>query len=249
MSEQNVQVQFLGSGDAFGSGGRFQTCILVRSAQGNCLVDCGASSLIAIKQAGVDPNEIDTMVISHLHGDHFGGIPFFILDAQLISKRTNPLSIAGPPGIRERIRSAMENLFPGSSEIKQRFSLSFIEIHPDSIEELGPFSTAVFPVAHFSGALAYAIRMEVEGRTIVYSGDTEWTESLVEASSNADLFICEAYYFDKTMKYHLDYQSLLAHREQLTCKRIILTHMSRDMLSQIEKVAIETAHDGMVLTF
>jgi len=248
MSDRQVRVQFLGSGDAFGSGGRFQTCILVRGAATSCLIDCGTSSLIAMKRAGLDPNEIDVIVVSHLHGDHFGGIPFFILDAQLASRRTTPLSIAGPPGIRERVRAAMEILFPGSSDVKQRFTLSFTELVATSREQVGHIWVTAFPVIHFSGAPPYALRTEVEGRVIVYSGDTEWTESLIEAAENADLFICEAYFFDKAMKFHLDYRNLLSHRERFSCRRLLLTHMSEDILAQLEQVEIETANDGMVVT-
>ena len=81
-----VRVQFLGSGDAFGSGGRFQACIHVHAPYTNLLLDCGASSVIAMKRFGVAPNDIDAILISHVHGDHFGGIPFFILDAQFLSR-------------------------------------------------------------------------------------------------------------------------------------------------------------------
>ena len=73
-----MRLQFLGSGDAFGSGGRFNTCMLVESEFGAFLIDCGASSLIAMRKYGIDPNRIDTVFISHLHGDHFGGLPFLI---------------------------------------------------------------------------------------------------------------------------------------------------------------------------
>ncbi len=111
-----IQVQFLGSGDAFGSGGRLQTCILVKAASNTFLVDCGATALTAMRRFGTNPNAIDLILPTHLHGDHFGGIPFFVLDAQLISKRTNPLLIAGPPFTRERITAAMEVFFPGSSQ-------------------------------------------------------------------------------------------------------------------------------------
>jgi ribonuclease BN (tRNA processing enzyme) len=80
---EEVSVQFLGSGDAFGSGGRFQTCIYVWSDATHLLIDCGASSLVAMKRFGVDPLLVDTILLSHLHGDHFGGVPFFIMDAHL----------------------------------------------------------------------------------------------------------------------------------------------------------------------
>ncbi|MGD8765925.1 MAG: MBL fold metallo-hydrolase, partial [Desulfobacteraceae bacterium] len=96
-----VSVRFLGSGDAFGSGGRLQTCIYVKSEAAKFLIDCGASSLISMKQYGVSLLDVETILISHLHGDHFAGIPFFILDSQLISHRIDPLIIAGPPGLEE----------------------------------------------------------------------------------------------------------------------------------------------------
>jgi ribonuclease BN (tRNA processing enzyme) len=248
MNDRRVRVHFLGSGDAFGSGGRFQTCILLRSRATSCLIDCGASSLIAMRREGVEPNQIDTILVSHLHGDHFGGIPFFILDAQLASRRTTPLSIAGPPGIRDRVRAAMEVLFPGSSALKQRFPLTFTELDPESRQQFGPISVRAFPVVHPSGAPSYAVRTELEGRVMVYSGDAEWSENLVEASADADLFICEAYFFDKAMKFHLDYQSLLSQRERLSCRRILLTHMSEDMLARLERLEIEAAYDGLVVT-
>src|SRR5262249_33892577 len=87
-------VRFIGSGDAFGSGGRFQTCILLEGNTESALIDCGASSLVALKASGINPSTMGSILITHLHGDHFGGIPFFILDAQF-AKRTQPLIIAG----------------------------------------------------------------------------------------------------------------------------------------------------------
>src|SRR5215472_5951364 len=123
-----MQVTFLGSGDAFGSGGRFNTCFLVEAQQGTFLVDCGASSLVAIRKSGFNPNTIETVFISHLHGDHFGGLPFLILDAQFYSRRTTPLTIVGPSGLRRRLAEAMEAFFPGSSTTKQKFELELHEI-------------------------------------------------------------------------------------------------------------------------
>src|SRR5260370_40306479 len=109
-----LSVQFIGSGDAFGSGGRFQTCLRLAHQAGSLLIDCGASSLIALKRLGVAPDSIDAILLTHLHGAHFGGVPFFVLEAQF-SRRKKPLVIAGPPGVRGRVLQAMEILFPGSS--------------------------------------------------------------------------------------------------------------------------------------
>src|SRR5919107_4584453 len=109
---EEVNVRFLGSGDAFGSGGRFQTCIQVRSGEAHFLIDCGASSLVAMKHFGVDPSLVDIILLTHLHGDHFGGLPFFVLDAQYVSRRKKPLIVAGPPGLEDRVNEAMEALYP-----------------------------------------------------------------------------------------------------------------------------------------
>jgi ribonuclease BN (tRNA processing enzyme) len=248
MRESEVEVHFVGSGDAFGSGGRFQTCISVRCSHDRFLIDCGSSSLIALKRAGIHPLEVSKILITHLHGDHFGGIPLFILDAQLVSKRTDPLQIIGPPGLEERLMSAMEVLFPGSSKVKQKFDIEFIELTERETRKIGDLSVTGFPVAHFSGASSYALRLELAGRIIVYSGDTSWTQSLLDASRAADLFICEAYYFDKRMKFHLDYQSLMSRLTEFDCKRIIVTHMSEDLLSRLEHIELETAEDGMLVS-
>ncbi|MBI5627496.1 MAG: MBL fold metallo-hydrolase [Candidatus Rokubacteria bacterium] len=241
-----VQLQFLGSGDAFGSGGRFQTCLLLQGAEGDCLLDCGASSLIAMRRAGVDPSEIGWVLLTHLHGDHFGGVPFLILDAQF-SRRTRPLVIAGPPGTRARMEAAMEVFFPGSSRVSRRFAIEFLEIAERVASVVGPAIVTPFEVAHVSGAPSYALRVEYGGKIVVYSGDTEWTESLVEAARGADLFVCEAYFFEKKIKYHLDYRTLLEHRSRLGCRRLILTHMSQDMLGRLAESEIESATDGQIV--
>ena len=244
---KKVQIKFLGSGDAFGSGGRFQTCIFIESDDTRLLLDCGASALIAMKQFGVSLLDIDSIFITHLHGDHFGGIPFFILDSQLISRRSEPLLIAGPPGLEERIINAMEINFPGSSKVRQKFKIIFEELSETVPTQLSALKITPFGAVHESGAPSYALRVELSGKTIVYSGDTEWTDSLRKAVDGADLFICETYYYNKKMKNHLNYQTLIDHRSDLNCKRIIATHMSQDMLDRLNSIGLEYAEDGKII--
>src|SRR5262249_26555933 len=130
-------VTFAGSGDAFGSGGRFQACIHLRPGtnQTPVLLDCGATSLTALRQAGLDPGEIGAVFVSHLHGDHFGGLPFLILDGQF-SGRAAPLSIAGPPGTARRLHDAMEIMFPGSATVRRRFDVDVSELTPGATSPL-----------------------------------------------------------------------------------------------------------------
>jgi ribonuclease BN (tRNA processing enzyme) len=243
----SVELQFIGSGDAFGSGGRFQTCLLLRGAGEPLLIDCGASSLIALKRAGADPSEIGWVLLSHLHGDHFGGLPFLILDGQF-SRRARPLMVAGPPGVKTRVEAAMEVLFPGSSRVDRRFATTFVELPERAPTNLGPARVTPFLVEHASGAPSYALRVEYGGKVITYSGDSEWTESLVDAARDVDLFVCEAYSFDRKIRFHLDYRTLSEHLPRIGCRRLILTHMGPDMLGHLREADVEHAEDGQRVT-
>jgi ribonuclease BN (tRNA processing enzyme) len=244
---KKVQVRFLGTGDAFGHGGRLQTCILIQTTRHRILVDFGASAMISLYRFGVDPNSIDIILLTHLHGDHFGGLPFFILDAQLISKRFHPLTIVGPIGSRERIMAAMEVMFPGSSKIKQKFDINIYELEAEQVWDSRGIKVVPYPVIHPSGDPSYALRVECDGRSIAYTGDTEWTEALIPAARGADLLIAEAYFYEKQIKYHLNFKTLMDHMEKLNPKRLIITHMSQDMLDRLEHIEVESAYDGMVV--
>lgn len=234
----------MGSGDAFGSGGRFQACIYVRSDATHLLIDCGTSSLIAMKRFGIETSVIDTILLSHLHGDHFGGLPFFIMEGQYVSNRRKPLIVAGPPGLEARIYEAMEVLYPGSSETPRRFAVKFVELEDGSAAEIEPLTVTPYAVVHPSGAASYALRIALEDKILTYSGDTEWTDALIPATHGADLFVCECYSFQKGIRYHLDYETLTDHRPSLGCRRLVLTHMNDTMLRQIRDLDAEGAEDG-----
>lgn len=245
-----MRLQFLGSGDAFGSGGRFNTCFhLTRAQHGNVLIDCGASSMVAIRKWGVVPNGISTVLVSHLHGDHFGGLPFLLLDAQLVSRRTTPLVIAGPPGLKERLQIIREAMFAGSTAVAPKYGLDVRELALHERAELNGLAVTPYLMKHYSGAPSYALRIEAEDKVLTYSGDTEWVEELIPAGKGADLFICEAYFFDKVMKYHVDYTTLSTHLPQIGAKRTIITHMSAELLARQDEVKLEAASDGLVVDF
>jgi ribonuclease BN (tRNA processing enzyme) len=240
-----LEILFLGTGDAFGSGGRLQPCLQARTGDFRFLMDCGASALIAMKRFGVDPAEIGLILLSHLHGDHFAGIPFLILDGQF-NRRTRPLLIAGPAGVEERVRGAMETLFPGSSGKARKFPVEFAEMKEEEESAFGPLRVTPFPAVHPSGSPAFALRVACAGREIGYSGDTEWSENLVPAARGTDLFISECYSYDKDIPYHLNYRVLREKKPFLGCKRLILTHMGDEMLRQLPSLAdAEWAEDGL----
>jgi ribonuclease BN (tRNA processing enzyme) len=242
-----MQLRFIGCGDAFGSGGRANTCFHVTGDSVNFLIDCGASSLPALKRLDVARDSIDLILITHFHGDHFGGLPFLLLDAQF-TRRARPLVIAGPVGIETRLANLMEALFEHSSKTKQRFDLSVIALEPEQSRTFGEVKVTPYPVVHGeSGGPFLAYRIEAEGRVIAYSADTEWTETLIPAARGADLFIAEAYYYDKIVKNHLSLKTLEAHLPEINATRLVLTHMSEDMLARLGELPYLAAEDGMTV--
>ncbi len=245
-----VTVTFAGSGDAFGSGGRHQACIHLRGPGGAApvLLDCGATSQPALRRCGLDPGEIAAVFVSHLHGDHFGGIPFLILDGQFAG-RASPLAVVGPPGTARRLAGLMEDMFPGSWRARRRFAVDVAELRPGATVTAAGVQAESFGADHPSGpdGQALALRLTLGGTVIGYTGDTAWTDALIDVAAGADLLIAEAYYRDKAVPYHLRHADLVAHAGQLASRRIVLTHMSADMLDHLDQVRFETARDGLVL--
>jgi ribonuclease BN (tRNA processing enzyme) len=242
-----MQLRFVGCGDAFGSGGRANTCFHVTGNAVNFLIDCGASSLPALKRYEIVRNDIELVLITHFHGDHFAGLPFFLLDAQF-SRRTRPLIVAGPQGIQTRLTQVMEALFEHSSRTPQKFELSIVPLETGERRSFGAATITPFPVVHGeSGGPFLGYRIEAEGRVLAYTADTEWTEALVPLGREADLFIAEAYTFERNVRNHLSLKTLEAHLSEIKPKRLILTHMSDDMLSRLDGIAHTAAHDGMII--
>ena len=245
-----MKLTVVGCGDAFGSGGRLNTCYHVASADRVLLLDCGASTMIGLDRLGLDTDAIETIVISHLHGDHFAGLVFFLLHAQHVARRTVPLDIIGPPGIEARLHTASEALFPGSMAVERRYRLTFHEIGAAAPVSTGVWTITALPVSHPSGAPSHALRV-TDGRSVLaFSGDTEWTDTLVPCALGADLFIVECYAYDKDIRYHLSWRTLEPRLPELAARRLLLTHMSRPMLEARHAITdsrVVVAEDGLVL--
>jgi len=243
-----VSVRFVGSGDSFGSGGRFQTCIVVDGPRSRFAIDFGTSSLIALAQQGIEHNSLDAILLTHLHGDHCAGVPFLLIDAMLAAKRTRPLVIAGPRDLRRRMDAIREALFPGSHVMTPTFPLTWIEMEPGKPHAILDLVVTPQAARHTAETNPTALRVEVGGKVVAYTGDTEWTDDVAQVARGADLFIAECYFYDKPVKWHLNYPTIAAQRPTLGAKRVILTHMSREMLARAADVPEECAHDGLVVT-
>ncbi len=243
-----MHLQFVGCGDAFGSGGRFNTCFHLVGQGINALIDCGATSLVSLNKLAINRNAIDVIFISHFHADHVGGVPFFILEATHVLKRERPLTVAGPPGLKARYPELMETAFPGTKTLQVHFPLTLRELEIGRRSTVGAVQVTPFHVMHDDRAgPCLGFRFEVEGKVIGFSGDSEWTDALIDIGHEADLFICEAYMRDKPVKTHMVLSALERRLNLIRPKRLVLTHMSTDMLARRAELAFETAEDGMIV--
>jgi ribonuclease BN (tRNA processing enzyme) len=245
-----MKVTIVGCGDAFGSGGRLQSCYHVEAGAARFLIDCGATALIGLSRLKIDPNGISTIFVSHLHGDHYAGLVWWLVHAQHVAKRTTPLTVVGPPGVEARLAAAAEALFPGSMRIAGRFQLRFMELNSAQPTDVAGVRVTPFEVNHPSGAPSYALRFHVGDKVLAFSGDTEWVESLIQAGENADLYITECYQFDGAPRYHMSWTVIRPLLERMAPKRVMLTHMGEAMLArraEVDYPGIVLAEDGLVL--
>jgi ribonuclease BN (tRNA processing enzyme) len=238
-----VQLTVIGCSDAFGSGGRRNTCFHLKTPSNQFLIDCGASAISGLKEHNIDYEAISTVFISHFHGDHYGGLPFFLLESAK-NNRSKPLTIVAPPGCRENVARLLALLYPGSN-ILEKLDLQFIAFTNQEIIINDDLSVVALPVIHSEGSLPHGIRISTAGKIISYSGDTEWTENLVTLSKNADLFICECTYFSARVKGHLNYKELTSHLPEMNFRNLLLTHFDNQMLKNRHKVVHACSEDGM----
>jgi ribonuclease BN (tRNA processing enzyme) len=142
----------------------------------------------------------------------------------------------------------METAFPGSSGAAQKFALELVEIAAGETLAVGAIGVSAFQALHGPPGGPYlSVRVEAEGRSVTYTGDTEWTPELIPAARGADLFIAEAYFRDRTIATHLSLDAIEANLAEMRPKRLVLTHMSDDMLGHPDRALYETAEDGLVI--
>lgn len=241
----------VGSGDAMGSGARSQTCLHLLSSESVFLIDCGPTTLTSMKQMGLDPARLDGMMLTHGHGDHFGGVPFVLLD--LIDKgRTRPFWIMGTPEVLERV-SAWNDLAYGALFEDLPFELLELplEQEPRSVPQTG-IMVYPFNMNHKRSERCLGLQVHLpEEKIIAYTGDTAWCDGLEMLARDTDLLICECSFYeapDDEVK-HLSYREIMDKRDRLNTRQLVLTHMGEEMLKQVAQgqVDCEVAYDGLTI--
>jgi ribonuclease BN (tRNA processing enzyme) len=205
------------------------------------------ATCMGLRELGIDREEIDAMLISHFHGDHFGGIPAFLLAAEHEDQRKRPLRIAGPPGIELRVQYLAEAMGYLASEREWSFPLEFEELPAGSEVGVGPLAVRSFEAHHQEHTKPHGLIVSAGSQRIAYSGDTGWFDGLAAQVAGADLFVTECTYHTNDFEYHINYQDLCAREREFDCGPIILTHLGKDMTDRRGQCAFETADDGLVI--
>jgi ribonuclease BN (tRNA processing enzyme) len=242
-----MNLHILGCGDAFGSGGRNQTGYLVEASDRLFLLDCGPTTLLAMKRAGFDPGHLDAIILSHLHGDHFGGIPFFFVEYLYQKPKDNPLTIAGPPGTEERVRKLFGIMYGSGQSAKEIPPTRFEVLMPEQMQSVNGIDVFPFRVPHQTHDISLGLRVGYEGKQILFSGDSAWTDVFIVHARGVDLFLCECSFYREQPGMHVNYFTLQANLSRLGCKKLVLTHMGEEMLARRNELAAISAEDGMVI--
>ena len=243
-----MRLTIIGCSDAFGSGGRFQSCYLLDTPQGRLMLDCGANAPLALKRAGIKVNSIDAIVISHCHGDHFGGLPFLFMEKMFIERGSKPMKILGPAGIARRTTDLWEALYPTLSSQRRDFEILYRELEPRQVSTWQGIQISAHEVDHYSGSPSLALSVSDSSKRVAFSGDSNWCEGVIEAGRGADLYLIECTTFETKTAVHLDYLTLAGKFESIGAKRYLLTHMSPEMLDAAGKIDASRcilAEDGL----
>jgi len=211
------------------------------------MLECGPSVLAAMKSGGLDPAALDVILVSHLHGDHFGGIPFLYLEYMFRTARERPLVVAGPRSVAKRVDELYRALYKDIERRKSLcFDVQFVELEPDVPVDLGGARVEPFIVPHSADPYSLGYRVSAGGGSLLFSGDSAWTDDFIERSRDTDLFLCECCSMTPQSKLHTSYEDILAHRAALGCKQLLLTHLGSDVRASTS-IGELRAHDGMVI--
>ncbi|HLF71047.1 MAG TPA: MBL fold metallo-hydrolase [Dehalococcoidia bacterium] len=187
MSEA-IDLLFLGSGNAFGAEGRAFSSFLLN---GRYLFDCGPTVLQQLRKAGIASHDIEVVFISHFHADHFFGLPFILLDAKY-GGRDKDIWIVGPAGVEAKTEALIGIGYPGlRADAPSAFKRHYVEVSDGVEAEVAGLSFSAARVDHVADLECLAFRVQVDERSLAYSGDSTLCPGLLRIAEGADVVVLE----------------------------------------------------------
>ncbi len=222
-----MNIYFLGVGEACDAD-QGNTSILLPTDSGNkapgrILLDCGFSVPAAYFSLEPNPEELEMLWISHLHGDHFFGTPLLLLWFWETGRR-KPLQILGPPEVATKVTRAMELAYPDLLS-RLNFPLLFHTAEPGKQITLADTVWQTAYNDHSQPCLS--LRLEIHGKAVFYSGDGRPTSKTRSLASGCNIIIHEAYGLENTTPGHGSIAGCLDFARHAGVKRLALVHMQR----------------------
>ncbi len=242
-----LEITVLGSSDAFCSGAHLNAAYLFRTRRSTFLVDCGPTTLLGMKQRAIDTGCLDFVIVSHMHGDHFAGLPFLLLEYMYENPRERPFVIVGPVGIEERVWTLFRTLYSDVHSKALPFPLRFEELIPEQPTVVADVTILPVRVPHQLEETALALQIGVGAKRVLYSGDTPWIDRFLGLAHDADLFLCECTAYARSMGRHIEFEHLRTLLPRITAKRLVLMHLGREMRDHAASLGVECATEGLVI--
>jgi ribonuclease BN (tRNA processing enzyme) len=239
-----MELTVLGSSGAFPAAGGAASGYLVRYDGFNLWLDAGTGTLSNI-QRSVPYYEIDAVLISHEHPDHCIDLyPLFI--ARLFhSDHLAPLPVYGLPGVFERV-AALERR-DDTGKMDEVFAMHVVE--PGSSFEIGPFRVRTRLLPHWVPNIG--VRLDVNGASFAYTGDTGPDEGVEDIARDADLLVAEASWQDEAAgrdpPYHLTARQAAQHADRAGAHRLMLSHFWPGADRNVSRAQAEEAYRGEIV--
>ena len=254
-----MRITVVGSADAFNSEGRGHSCYwLDEAAREPLMIDFGGTALAGIKLLDRDPDELGAVILTHLHADHFGGLPFLHVDLTFRSRRTRPLVVLGPSGTCGRVTRLLEVAYGTSIVERAGFELELREISPgERVDVLGA-NVEAFAARHVDAPdQALCLRLTcADGSVVAFSGDTLPCPGLEQAARDADLLVAECTALEPPAGRHTTWADWPELAPRLGARRVLLTHLGPGVrehvtreLSRLQpkEPIVSLADDGLVV--
>ncbi len=227
------KIIFLGTSSAFGSDGRNLSSHLLINDGSFLLLDAGPAVITLLKKQGVKPQNISEIYVSHLHGDHFLGLVFFVLEFMDLEPPKAPVSLFLPKDGEKHLEKLLSLTFPS---ILSKPWQAYFEISEETEGEMGKYYFNTFPADHQENArLLY---LESEDYSLGYTGDTgPETPYLQDVLFSSDYLITECTTFEKVIPHHLTYKYLERQKKLIKSKQVFLVHTHEDMVENKQYIS------------
>ncbi len=218
-----MELAVLGSGSAFSDTGHQAACLV----DGKLLLDCGAPVTVLLPRMGVDLAEVETVVISHLHGDHVGQLPTLLAARALARPEAPPLVVLGPRDLADHLQQL------GELSLGQWFWSRIMADHPPvlrevadgRVERIGAHQLEFFEVEHAQQLHCLAVRVESQVVSLGYSGDTTLCPGIRRLAGSVDHLLCECTGWSGPSPIHLWKEEVELLMSEFPNTSFLLTHL------------------------